>query len=188
MNDRLKRGLEFATKAHGDQKRKYSGRPYIEHPIGVARMLSHFDHDENILVAAILHDTVEDTHVSLAEVGEAFGNDVLQLLSDLTDVSHVGEGNRRARKERDLEHTSAAQPQAKTIKALDLAHNAVSIVRHDNKFARIFLKEMEALMEVLENASDPRAHAFAKKIHARALNRLGPAASPPVSWLTRQFF
>ena len=181
MNDRLERAVEFATKAHRDQKRKYSGRPYIEHPIAVARMLGHFNHDENMLVAAILHDTVEDTDVTLVEVGEEFGDDVLQLLRDLTDVSLIGEGNRKSRKEKDLRHTSAAQPRAKTIKALDLIHNAVSIVRNDKNFAPVFLSEMGELLEVLTNASDLRAHALAKRVHARSVSRLGRAYGPSVS-------
>ena len=172
MNDRLKLAVDFASEAHGDQRRKYSGRPYVEHPIAVARMVSRFEHDEDMLVAALLHDTVEDTAVTLADVGSAFGCNVAMLVSDLTDVSLATDGNRKSRKQRDLSHTAMAHPKAKTIKLMDLVHNTVSIVRNDLTFARVFLMEKEALLEVLWDASDPRAFALAKRVYARGLDRL----------------
>ena len=57
--ERIWRARQFATVAHQTQTRKYSGRPYIEHPLAVARMVARFDHDEDMVIAALLHDTVD---------------------------------------------------------------------------------------------------------------------------------
>ena len=166
------RAWAFASKAHANQVRKYTGRPYVEHPLAVARMVSRFEHDDDMLLAAVLHDTVEDTPVTLRDIAREFGDPVAFLVSDLTDVSHLSDGNRAVRKRRDLLHTAAAQPRAKTVKLMDLVHNSLSIVRHDRGFARQFLLEMQATLAVLRDASDPGAWAFAQRVHARCCERL----------------
>lgn len=83
-------------------------------------------------------------------------------------MSKLSDGNRAVRKQRDLAHTAAAQPRAKTVKLMDLVHNCVSIVRHDNGFAALYLREMEASLAVLLDTSDPVALAFAQRLHARS--------------------
>jgi len=172
LNDRIRRAQDFATAAHQAQRRKYSGRPYIEHPLAVALMVSRFDHDEDMIVAALLHDTVEDTLVILDDVTQAFGHDVATLVSELTDVSRPSDGNRKTRKHKDLHHIAMAQPRAKTIKLMDLVHNSVSIVRHDQSFARAFLDEMAPMLDVLRGPSDLRAWELAQRIYVRARNRV----------------
>ena len=163
--------VAFATAAHAGQLRKYSGRPYIEHPVAVARMTSRFVHDEDMLLAAVLHDTVEDTPVTIEAVAQAFGEPVAMLVADLTDVSRLSDGNRAVRKRLDLAHTAAGDPRAKTVKLMDLVHNCVSIVRHDAGFAGQFLSEMQAMLAVLHDASDPAAWALAQRIHVRSCAR-----------------
>lgn len=80
----LSRAIEFATLAHGEQVRKYTGQPYITHPIAVSRLVRRFGGDLAMQVAAVLHDTVEDTHVSPAEFEMHFGHDVAALVEHLT--------------------------------------------------------------------------------------------------------
>ena len=71
----LDRAIEFATKAHKGQFRKYTGEPYINHPLAVMEIVRGVPgHTEEMLVAAVLHDVVEDTDVSLMEITEKFGN------------------------------------------------------------------------------------------------------------------
>ena len=111
--ERIWRARQFATVAHQTQTRKYSGRPYIEHPLAVARMVARFDHDEDMVIAALLHDTVEDTSVTIGEIECVFGPGVAVLVNDLTDVSCPTDGNRVARKQKDLLHTAAAQPRVR---------------------------------------------------------------------------
>jgi (p)ppGpp synthase/HD superfamily hydrolase len=163
--------VAFAAAAHAGQLRKYGGRPYIEHPLAVARMTSRFVHDEDMLLAAVLHDTVEDTPVTVDDVARAFGAPVAALVAHLTDVSRPSDGNRATRKQCDRVHTAAASPRAKTVKLMDLVHNGASIVRHDDRFAVHFLREMEVLLEVLQDASDPAAWAFAHRMHGRLCAR-----------------
>lgn len=170
--ERIWRAREFATVAHQNQTRKYNGRPYIEHPLAVARMVARFDHDEDMIIAALLHDTVEDTMVTLSEIECAFGAGVSALVRDLTDVSCPTDGNRMARKQKDLRHTAAAQPRAKTVKLMDLVHNSVSIVRRDRGFAAVFLDEMAKMLDVLQDASDPNAWVLAQRIYVRVRFRM----------------
>ena len=87
----------------------------------------------------------------------------MMLVRDLTDVSKPEDGNRAVRKEIDRQHTAQASPQAKTIKLADLISNTVSIVEHDPKFARIYLKEKALLLEVLTEG-DPTLYAMATKL------------------------
>jgi (p)ppGpp synthase/HD superfamily hydrolase len=171
-SERIQHALEFAADAHKHQKRKYSGRPYIEHPIAVARMVRRFEHDEDMIIAALLHDTVEDTPVTIGEIEHAFGPDVAALVSDLTDVSCSADGNRKTRKQKDLCHIAVAQPRAKTVKLLDLVHNSVSIVRHDRGFAAVFLDEMAKMLDVLQDASDPKAWVLAQRVYVKARFRV----------------
>jgi (p)ppGpp synthase/HD superfamily hydrolase len=166
------RAIDFATNAHGTQLRRYSGRAYIEHPIAVARLVARFEHDEDMLMAAVLHDTVEDTPVTLNEVEQEFGREVAALVSDLTDVSKPDDGNRKTRKAIDLEHSWSASPRAKTVKLMDLVHNTGSIVRHDKSFATVYLREKELLLEALKDASDPPAWHLASAVYIRALDRI----------------
>lgn len=80
--------FRFAHALHHDQRRK-SGEPYIVHPLAVAEILAELRMDETSLVAAILHDVVEDTHVSVEEVEKQFGAAVAGLVDGLTKLSKV---------------------------------------------------------------------------------------------------
>src|SRR4051812_16652618 len=133
MNDLVERARAFATKAHAsiDQRRKYTNEPYVGHPIAVARIVSTVPHDPEMLAAALLHDVVEDTPVTIEEIRTEFGDRVADMVSDLTDVSQPGDGNRAVRKALDREHTAQASPEAQTIKLADLIDNTKSITRHD---------------------------------------------------------
>ncbi|WMT89390.1 HD domain-containing protein [Pelagibacterium sp. H642] len=146
----------FASAAHGaiGQRRKYVDEPYIVHPIAVAELVKSVPHTEEMLAAALLHDVVEDTPVTLEEIGAQFGNEVGDLVDWLTDVSRPQDGNRAARKHIDLLHTAKAPPEAKTIKLADLIDNARTISAHDPGFWRRFRAEMKALLAVMEEG-DP---------------------------------
>jgi GTP pyrophosphokinase len=85
---RLRKAYQFAHSLHSGQLRK-SGEPYIVHPIAVAEILSEFRMDETSLVAAILHDVVEDTQVSVEEVEKQFGNNVAAIVDGLTKLAKV---------------------------------------------------------------------------------------------------
>ncbi|PRZ17264.1 GTP pyrophosphokinase [Laceyella sediminis] len=81
----LRRAYEFADEAHKGQFRK-SGEPYILHPIAVAEILADLRMDVPTLIAALLHDVVEDTGVTLEEIGERFGSAVRHLVDGVTKL------------------------------------------------------------------------------------------------------
>lgn len=143
-----------AAAAHGaiGQRRKYTGRPYIEHPIEVARIVRRFGGSENMICAALLHDVVEDTGITLDFIRVEFGSYIAGMVSDLTDVSKPEHGNRAVRKAIDRAHSAAGSAEAQTVKVADLIDNARNISTHDSDFARVFFKEKTALLEVLTKA------------------------------------
>ncbi len=159
----VQRAILFATEAHHGQTRKYTGEPYIVHPLEVMEIVKTVPHTQEMLAAAVLHDVVEDTDVTLSDIWNEFGYKVRQLVADLTDISVPSDGNRKARKHLDLIHTAKALPQSKTVKLADLISNSKSITEHDPKFAKVYMKEKAALLKVLTEG-DPTLYARAKKI------------------------
>ena len=150
----------FAAKAHAGQVRKYTGEPYIVHPYEVYSIVLKIGGTDDMLAAALLHDTVEDTSVTISDIRKEFSPDIADLVADLTDVSQPEDGNRAVRKEIDRQHTAQASPEAKTIKLADLISNSKSIVQHDPSFAKVYMKEKTALLEVLTEGN--------ASLHARA--------------------
>lgn len=152
--DLEKHALRFATRAHGDQKRKYSDEPYIVHPIAVAEIVRSVQHTPEMIAAALLHDTVEDTPVTLLDIKENFGAKVAHLVAWLSDISTPFHGNRQARKELDRQHLALAPAEAKTIKLADLIDNSVSIKTADTDFWKVYRAEKVRLLDVLRDG-DP---------------------------------
>lgn len=84
----IEKALEYAKKAHEGQFRK-SGQPYIIHPILVAGIVSSISDDEAMAIAALLHDVVEDTQISVEEVKNLYGEDVAHLVEGLTKIDTI---------------------------------------------------------------------------------------------------
>ena len=82
----IKKAYIFSAIAHKGQRRK-SGEPYLQHPLAVAYILSEMHMDEKTIVAGLLHDVVEDTMISLDEVGELFDKEIVELISAVTKIS-----------------------------------------------------------------------------------------------------
>jgi (p)ppGpp synthase/HD superfamily hydrolase len=168
----VEKALEFATIAHEGQVRKYTGEPYINHPIEVAKIVYSVLHTKAMLCAALLHDVIEDCSVTYDEVVEQFGEEVALLVNWLSDRSKPEDGNRAYRKEIDRIWISVADPQAKTIKLADLISNSRSILQHDKEFAKVYIKEKELLLEVLTEG-DATLYAQAMDIVVKAKKELG---------------
>jgi (p)ppGpp synthase/HD superfamily hydrolase len=160
----LERARVFATAAHAavGQKRKYTGEPYVVHPLEVANIVMAAGGSEASIAAAMLHDVLEDTAVTYDLLEDEFGNEVAELVLWLTDVSKPEDGNRSTRKALDRQHSAAAPAEAQTIKVADLISNTRSIVAHDPDFAVVYLQEKRQLLEVLTKA-DPALLNQAKK-------------------------
>lgn len=136
----------FASIAHGGQKRKYTGVRYTVHTDEVAEIVARVTDDQEMIAAAHLHDTVEDTKATLEDIQREFGDRVASLVENLTDVSKPEDGNRDARRALDREHTAKAHPDAKTIKLADIISNSKDILVNDPKFAKVYLAEMRLLL------------------------------------------
>ncbi len=147
--DIVTKALRFAAEAHGGQRRKYNDEPYINHPISVCELVKTVNHNEYMLAAALLHDTVEDTKATIADIKREFGDIVSMFVSGLTDVSKPEDGNRSVRKELDRQHLKNELPPIHTIKLADLIDNSKSIIEHDPKFSKIYMAEKKLLLEVL---------------------------------------
>ena len=102
MSDLVERASDYATRAHQriDQRRKYSHQPYQVHLEAVAELVARVSDDEEIIAAAWLHDTVEDTPATLEDIEGQFGQAVAELVEELTDTSKPSDGNRAKRKAR----------------------------------------------------------------------------------------
>lgn len=153
--------LAFATKAHGEQKRKYTGEPYITHPIAVAKLVKEYGGDTNQVMAALLHDVVEDTplsnldvFISLCEMGISIddANDICELVFELTDEftkDFYPQFNRAQRKLLEADRLGKSSARVQLIKACDLIDNTKSIVSNDPKFAKVYLKEKEMISDLM---------------------------------------
>ena len=119
----LQRGYDLAEQRHRGQLRK-SGDPYITHPLAVATILAELGMDTTTLVAALLHDTVEDTGLSLDEIRDQFGPEVAHLVDGVTKLDRVKFGAAaEAETIRKMVVAMARDPRVLVIKLADRLHN-----------------------------------------------------------------
>ena len=126
---KIKKAYEFANLAHGDQRR-VSGVPYILHPTSVACIVAEMGMDTDSVVAALLHDTVEDTAVTLDEVKAGFGEDVMNLVDGLTKISKIVYTDREERQAENVRKMLIAMSndiRVIIVKLADRVHNMRTI-------------------------------------------------------------
>ncbi|KAM9996479.1 hypothetical protein ACTFIY_002686 [Dictyostelium cf. discoideum] len=118
----LMKSIDFSCKKHRDQRRKDShGTPYINHPIGVAyNLIKAGVYDSDILQAAILHDTIEDTQTTKEEIIKEFGERVASFVMDVTDDKSL---SKQERKKHQIEHALHIQNESKLVKMADKLFN-----------------------------------------------------------------
>lgn len=141
--------MEFAREVHKNQVRKYTENPYADHLAEVAGVVSTIHAEEEVIATAWLHDCIEDQGVTREDLVEKFGQIVasgVYLLSDLE------EGNRKERKHQARLRLTCAPYWVQNIKVADLISNTSSIVKHDPKFAKVYLEEKRLLLDVLTKA------------------------------------
>jgi (p)ppGpp synthase/HD superfamily hydrolase len=161
----VKAADEFAAKAHGDigQVRKYTGEPYIVHPREVAATLANMGFRAEVVAAALLHDTVEDTPVTVEDIVEVFGPEVAKLVWEVTDQSRLQDGNRKVRKEIDRKHLARASGDGQSIKLADLLNNLSSIFTQDKDFSKVIYHEVTALLPNL-GRGNPKLYAQVQSV------------------------
>jgi guanosine-3',5'-bis(diphosphate) 3'-pyrophosphohydrolase len=123
--DLLNRAYVYAMKAHGAQKRA-SGDPYISHPLEVAAILTNLKLDDATIAAALLHDTIEDTDATRAEIDTLFGPEIGRLVDGLTKLKRlelVSKEAKQAENLRKLLLAIADDVRVLLIKLADRLHN-----------------------------------------------------------------
>jgi (p)ppGpp synthase/HD superfamily hydrolase len=162
--------LMLAIKAHGAKRRKYTGELYVTHPIAVSRIIETVEHTPEMIAAALLHDVIEDTKVTLNDIEDRFGPKVSMFVHYCTNISEKKDGNREFRKKMDIDHFALGPRESQTIKVADMLHNSVSIIKYDQKFFHSTYKhEKQYMLKVLTKA-DPFLLEQANKILIGAWN------------------
>jgi myo-inositol-1(or 4)-monophosphatase len=131
------RAIKFAVDAHHDTERRGKGFPYIVHPLEALEIVATMTTDPELLAAAVLHDTVEDTDVTVEQIHEAFGDRVAQLVhaesDQLNGVVFTGSDNEaetwHARKQAAIDRLAAAPHDAKIVAMGDKLSNMRAIWR-----------------------------------------------------------
>lgn len=155
--NKIEKAENFAQEKHKGQIRKYTGQPYYVHCEEVARLVSTVTSNEDMIIAALLHDTIENTNTSYQEIKSQFGSIVADYVISLTDTSKLIDGNRENRESRkkiDRDKFESSTLAVKTIKMADLIDNTESIIIHDPDFAKVYMREKALLFDVLVNNAD----------------------------------
>ncbi|HEY1659471.1 MAG TPA: HD domain-containing protein [Candidatus Sulfotelmatobacter sp.] len=130
LGPRFLRAFEFAAEKHQGQARKASSIPYIAHLMGVASLVLEFGGDEDLAIAALLHDVVEDCggEPMLREVRQRFGTRVAKIVDGCTDAYEIPKPPWRERKENYIRHLKTADAGTRLVSAADKLNNVRSIL------------------------------------------------------------
>jgi (p)ppGpp synthase/HD superfamily hydrolase len=136
LTDRFDRALLYATHIHGGQVRKGTSTPYVAHLLAVAATVLEYGGDEDLAIAALLHDCVEDQggKARLTDVRNRFGERVARIVEACSDsLADTAKGERKAhwqdRKEDYLAHLQRADEDILRVSLADKVHNARAILR-----------------------------------------------------------
>ena len=171
---RIQRAYHMADAAHGDQRRK-SGESYISHPLAVAKVVAEFGLDDVSIAAALLHDAVEDTEISLDTIDEEFGADVARVVDGVTKLDRVhfdSKEDQQAASVRKMMIAIAQDLRVLIIKLADRLHNMETIA------ALPPWKQERTARETLDIYA-PLAHRLGMQELKQRLEDLSFAASEP---------
>ncbi|NKD76524.1 bifunctional (p)ppGpp synthetase/guanosine-3',5'-bis(diphosphate) 3'-pyrophosphohydrolase [Haematospirillum sp. H1815] len=152
--DALNRAYVFAVQRHGSQLRA-SGDPYFSHPVEVAGILTRYRLDTATIITALLHDTIEDTDVTLDEVTRLFGGDVARLVDGVTKLARIelqSDQTKQAENFRKLLLAMSEDIRVLLVKLADRVHNMRTLhyIKKPEKRRRIALETMEIYAPLAE--------------------------------------
>jgi len=139
VTDRFQRALNLAAEKHAGQMRKSSGYPYIVHPFSVVLVLSEYVHDEDVLIAGLLHDLLEDVDgYEYEDLEKDFGKRVADIVNGVSedkdfDNDKTDRENWQERKDRYLKNLETDREESLLVCAADKIHNL-------NSMSKIFKK------------------------------------------------
>lgn len=163
----LDRALVFAVHAHAGTERRGKGFPYIVHPLEAVEIVATMTCDQELLAAAALHDTVEDTDVTVEQIRAEFGERIAALVASESDIVFSGvseEDSWHARKQAAIDRLARASRDAKMVALGDKLSNLRAI-------ARDYAEQGDALWSLF-HAKDPKDHEWHYRGLAASLSEL----------------
>ena len=163
----LDRAILFAVKAHAGTERRGKGFPYIVHPMEAMEIVATITPDQELLAAAALHDTVEDTDVTVEQIREEFGERIANLVASESDIMIEGqteEESWHARKQAAIDRLAHASRDAKIVALGDKLSNMRAI-------ARDYAEQGDKLWDLF-HAKDPKDHEWHYRGLAASLSEL----------------
>lgn len=127
--DIIEKALQIASQAHENQYRKHTKIPYITHPVAVGMILMKEGYDEEIVAAGILHDTVEDTDLTLDDIKRLFGQRIASIVEGCSEPDKSLSWEER--KKHTIEYLKTAPLEIRVVSCADKLHNIRTII-HDS--------------------------------------------------------
>ncbi|MEA3542802.1 MAG: bifunctional (p)ppGpp synthetase/guanosine-3',5'-bis(diphosphate) 3'-pyrophosphohydrolase [Pseudomonadota bacterium] len=173
----INRAYVFSVQKHGSQKRA-SGDPYFSHPIEVAGILTDFNLDDQTIVTALLHDTIEDTLVTYDEIESAFGPDVARMVDGVTKLSKIeamSENERAAENLRKFLLAMSDDIRVLLVKLADRLHNmrTLHFIKNEAKRRRIARETMDIYAPLAERIG---MYDFMREMQLLSFRELEPEA------------
>jgi len=122
---RIEEAMRFACEAHKTQTRKSDGSPYVVHPLMCAHMLTRKGFEDDVIIAALLHDVLEDTGVAKETIRAQFGNHVLEIVEGVTEDKTLPWEERKAKY---VDMVRSSSKEAKAVSIADKIHNLQSLL------------------------------------------------------------
>lgn len=158
---RIEQAIRAAAVLHKNQVRRGSTPyPYVTHLYAVAMLVSDYTDDENVIIAALLHDTLEDTDYTADELRDDFGGEVTELVLSVTETEHDGDGEDtwKKRKKRYIKQLKNASEGGLMVAAADKIHYMRSVVEeyyeNHSKFIADFGGSLEERLMVHQEISN----------------------------------
>ncbi|MFN2098763.1 RelA/SpoT family protein [Altererythrobacter sp. MF3-039] len=173
----LNRAYVYTVQKHGTQKRA-SGDPYFSHPVEVAGLMTDLKLDQETIITALLHDTVEDTLATIEDVEENFGKEVAQLVDGVTKLSKIEampEDERAAENLRKFLLAMSEDIRVLLVKLADRLHNmrTLHFIKSEDKRRRIARETMDIYAPLAERVG---IYEYMREMQALAFEHLEPDA------------
>jgi GTP diphosphokinase / guanosine-3',5'-bis(diphosphate) 3'-diphosphatase len=185
--DRLNRAYVYTVKMHGAQKRA-SGDPYFSHPVEVAGLMTDLKMDEDTIITALLHDTVEDTLTSIEDVEAKFGPEVARLVDGVTKLSKIEaqtEDERAAENLRKFLLAISDDIRVLLVKLADRLHNmrTLHFIKSPEKRRRIAKETMDIYAPLAERIG---MYEYMREMQMLAFQQLEPEAYETITGRLKQ--
>src|ERR1700734_788074 len=193
--DLLNRAYVYAMRAHGEQKRA-SGDPYFSHPLQVAAILTDLSLDDATIAAALLHDTIEDTDATRAEIDRLFGHEIGLLVEGLTKLKKLDLVSKEAKQAENLRKLLLAiadDVRVLLIKLADRLHNMRTLSHRPPEARRLTAQETldiyaplagrMGMQEMRDELEDLAFHELNPDAYKVITERLEALAARSKSWI-----